>query len=230
MTPKPDEASRERSRQHGAVLERRSRPRFTSRRRTSRTTLSRRARLNGRDESEGWDGIVKIGRTHLQDATPIRLGQEFSGYAQQMHAERQGTRRGERCANCPSAAQRSAPVSTRTVRLSRGRARRTIDIPFEEAHNHFEAQHAKDAVVEASGHLKTIAISSKIANDIRWLGSGPRCGIGELKFPATQPGSSIMPGKVNPVMCEMAVQVACQSWATTRRSTSAFGVWARSST
>src|SRR5690606_17103875 len=79
-----------------------------------------------------------------------------------------------------------------------------LNIPFVEAQNHFEAQHAKDAVVEASGHLKTIAVSlSKIANDIRWLGSGPRCGIGELKLQATQPGSSIMPGKVNPVMCEM---------------------------
>ncbi len=84
-------------------------------------------------------------------------------------------------------------------------------IKFREAQNHFEAQGAKDAVVEASGHLKTIAVSLfKIANDIRWLGSGPRCGIGEIRLPATQPGSSIMPGKVNPVMCEALMMVCAQ--------------------
>lgn len=86
-----------------------------------------------------------------------------------------------------------------------------LGIHFREAANHFEAQHAKDGFVEVSGHLKTIAVSiSKIANDIRWLGSGPRCGIGELKLPAVQPGSSIMPGKVNPVICESAMMVCCQ--------------------
>jgi fumarate hydratase class II len=84
-------------------------------------------------------------------------------------------------------------------------------IHFRECQNHFEAQHAKDAIVEASGHMATIAVSlSKIANDIRWLGSGPRCGVGELIVPAVQPGSSIMPGKVNPVICESAIMVCCQ--------------------
>jgi fumarate hydratase class II len=84
-------------------------------------------------------------------------------------------------------------------------------VPFKEARNHFEAQHAKDAVVDASGRIRTVAISlSKIANDIRLMGCGPRCGIGELKVPAVQPGSSIMPGKVNPVICESAIMVSCQ--------------------
>lgn len=166
-------------------------------------------------KAKAWDGIVKIGRTHLQDATPIRLGQEFSGYAQQMrHAERRAHQALEALCELPIGGTAvGTGINTHPEfgrRVADALAER-LDIPFEEAHNHFEAQHAKDAVVEASGHLKTIAISlSKIANDIRWLGSGPRCGIGELKLQATQPGSSIMPGKVNPVMCEMAVQVACQ--------------------
>ena len=162
-----------------------------------------------------WDSIVKIGRTHLQDATPIRLGQEFSGYAAQMrHAQERlhhalhalgelaigGTAVGTGI-NCHE--KFGAMVASELTR--------STGIHFREAANHFEAQHAKDAFVEASGLLKTIAVSlSKIANDIRWLGSGPRCGLGELIIPAVQPGSSIMPGKVNPVICEALIMVCCQ--------------------
>ena len=162
-----------------------------------------------------YDEVVKIGRTHLQDATPIRLGQELSGYAAQAHlavvrankainALRElplgGTAVGTGINSHPDFAKQAvAVIATKT------------GIDFVEAKNHFEAQAAKDGIVEASGQLKTIAISlSKIANDIRWLASGPRCGIGEISIPATQPGSSIMPGKVNPVMSEMVLQVVAQ--------------------
>jgi fumarate hydratase class II len=161
------------------------------------------------------DDIVKIGRTHLQDATPIRLGQEFSGYAQQaklsaMRCEKAvralrelplgGTAVGTGINSHPEFANRAIQVIAEKSK-----------IPFVEAQNHFEAQASKDGLVEASGQLRTIAISmTKIANDIRWLASGPRCGIGEISIPATQPGSSIMPGKVNPVMSEMMLQVAAQ--------------------
>src|SRR6266576_3274142 len=139
--------------------------------------------------------VMKIGRTHLMDATPVRLGQEFSGYAQQV-------------AYAKERAQKSIEA-LRELALG-GTAVRT-GIAFCEAKNHFEAQGGKDAVVEVSGHLKTIAVSLfKIANDIRWLGSGPRCGIGEIQLPATQPGSSIMPGKVNPVLCESMMMVCSQ--------------------
>jgi fumarate hydratase, class II len=170
--------------------------------------------------------VIKIGRTHLMDATPVRLGQEFSGYAHQI-------------ANSRVRAEKAIDV-LRELALG-GTAvgtglNRHIDFPkkvmhhlkartgieFYEAKNHFEAQGGKDAVVETSGHLKTIATSLfKIANDLRWLGSGPRCGIGEIQLPATQPGSSIMPGKVNPVMSESMMMVcaqvfgndACITWA-----------------
>ncbi len=162
-------------------------------------------------KAEQYDQIVKIGRTHLQDATPIRLGQELSGYA---HQARLGVRAVRRrrfvvCANCRWAGPPSAPGINSHPEFARAAiaviAKKT-GIDFVEAQNHFEAQAAKDGVVEASGFLKTIAVSlSKIANDIRWLASGPRCGIGEISIPATQPGSSIMPGKVNPVMSEMAL-------------------------
>lgn len=166
-------------------------------------------------KAEELDSVVKIGRTHLQDATPIRLSQEISGYAHQarlaaerarraMHALRElplgGTAVGTGINSHPEFAKRA-------IRLIAQKA----GIDFVEAANHFEAQAAKDGVVEASGGLKTIAISlTKIANDIRWLASGPRCGLGEISIPATQPGSSIMPGKVNPVMSEMALQVCAQ--------------------
>ena len=164
--------------------------------------------------NEFW-GVIKIGRTHLMDATPVRLGQEFSGYAQQISYAR------ERANRAISALEELALGGTAVGtglnrhidfpgKVIRHLAQRT-GIKFREAQNHFEAQGAKDAVVEASGHLRTIAVSLfKIANDIRWLGSGPRCGIGEIRLPSTQPGSSIMPGKVNPVMCESLAMVCAQ--------------------
>ncbi len=166
-------------------------------------------------KAKAFDDVLKIGRTHLQDATPIRLGQEVSGLARQaelavdratralaalMELPIGGTAVGTGINSHPDFAKQVVAVLSRETKL-----------PFVEAKNHFEAQAAKDGIVEASGLLKTIAISlSKIANDVRWLASGPRCGIGELSLPATQPGSSIMPGKVNPVMCEMVLQVSAQ--------------------
>jgi fumarate hydratase class II len=166
-------------------------------------------------KAEHFDDIVKIGRTHLMDATPIRLGQELGGYAAQIeHAARRltetiadlyelpvgGTAVGTGINTHPQFAQLVCQILSQETRES-----------FREARNHFEAQHAKDAIVAASGVLRTLAVSlTKIANDIRWLGSGPRCGLGELMLPATQPGSSIMPGKVNPVICESVLQVCAQ--------------------
>ncbi len=162
-----------------------------------------------------YDDIVKIGRTHLQDATPIRLGQEIGGYARQA---RLGVERAHRAI----AALRELPLGGTAVGTGINShpdyARQAIEtiareskIDFVEASNHFEAQASKDGVVEASGLLKTIAISlTKIANDIRWLASGPRCGLGEISIPSTQPGSSIMPGKVNPVMSEMMLMASAQ--------------------
>lgn len=165
--------------------------------------------------ARAWDRVVKIGRTHLQDATPIRLGQEFSGFAAQMrHAEERLHRAlhslGE-LAIGGTAVGTGINTHEKFGSLVAAELTARLGIHFREAANHFEAQHAKDAYVEASGHLKTIAVSlSKVANDIRLLGSGPRCGIGELVLPAVQPGSSIMPGKVNPVICESLVMVCCQ--------------------
>jgi fumarate hydratase class II len=159
--------------------------------------------------------ILKIGRTHLQDATPIRLGQEFSGYTSQI--EHSINRLWKVEDHLGELALGGTAVGT-GINTHVEFARRTIEglaaetgLKLREAPNHFEAQGAIDACVEASGALKAVAVSLiKIANDIRWLGSGPRCGLGELKLPATQPGSSIMPGKVNPVICEMAIQVGAQ--------------------
>lgn len=159
--------------------------------------------------------ILKIGRTHLQDATPMRLGQEFSGYASQVEQAQERVRGLEK--SLGALALGGTAVGT-GVNTHPDFARRAIEnlahetgLGLREATNHFAAQGAIDACVEASGVLKSVAVSlSKLANDIRWLGSGPRCGLGELKLPPTQPGSSIMPGKVNPVMCEMVIQVAAQ--------------------
>jgi len=162
-----------------------------------------------------FDAVLKIGRTHLQDATPIRLGQEFSGYVSQIEhgiARLRGIE--SHLGELPLGGTAVGTGINTHIEF----ARRTIEgiaaetkLPLREAPNHFEAQGAIDALVETSGVLKTVAVSLvKIANDIRWLGSGPRCGLGELKLPATQPGSSIMPGKVNPVMCEMVIQVGAQ--------------------
>ena len=168
-----------------------------------------------RNKTEEFDSILKIGRTHLQDATPIRLGQVFSGYASQVE---HGLRRlGDIRPHLSELALGGTAVGT-GLNTHRDFARRTIaaiaqetGLDLCEAPNHFEAQAAQDAAVETSGALKAIATSlAKIANDIRWLGSGPRGGLGELKLPPTQPGSSIMPGKINPVMCEMLIQVGAQ--------------------
>src|SRR6201981_963905 len=163
---------------------------------------------------EFWN-VIKIGRTHLMDATPVRLGQEFSGYAQQVAY---GKKRAEKAIEVlREVALGGTAVGTglnRHVDLPKKMLRhieQRTGIAFYEAENHFEAQGGKAAVVEASGQLKTIATSLfKIANDIRWLSSGPRCGIGEIRLPPTQPGSSIMPGKVNPVMCESTMMVCAQ--------------------
>ncbi|MEY2557756.1 MAG: fumarate hydratase, class [Verrucomicrobiota bacterium] len=167
-----------------------------------------------RKANEFW-GIIKIGRTHLMDATPVRLGQEFSGYAWQIIHARDRAKRA--LAGLEELALGGTAVGTGLNRHIDfpGKVMRHLEqrtgIKFREAQNHFEAQGAKDAVVETSGQLKTIAVSLfKIANDIRWLGSGPRCGIGEIHLPATQPGSSIMPGKVNPVLCESVMMVCAQ--------------------
>jgi fumarate hydratase class II len=167
-------------------------------------------------KAKEWDKVVKIGRTHLMDATPIRLGQEFGGYA--AAARYSVTRAKAACAALAS----NMPIGGTAVgtginaHLKFGRTvcaklTKATGVKFVEAPNHFEAQATRDCVVEAHAHLKTIAVSlTKIANDIRWLGSGPRCGLFELSLPATQPGSSIMPGKVNPVICESVMMVACQ--------------------
>src|SRR5437588_9059902 len=163
---------------------------------------------------EFWD-IIKIGRTHLMDATPVRLGQEFGGYAQQIaYARSRAEKAIEVLRELPlggtavgTGLNRHGDFADKVIRHLHQRT----GIEFYEARNHFEAQGAKDGVVETSGQLKTIATSLfKIANDIRLLASGPRCGIGEIQLPATQPGSSIMPGKVNPVMCEAMMMVCAQ--------------------
>jgi fumarate hydratase class II len=162
-----------------------------------------------------FDPIVKIGRTHLQDATPLRLGQEFSGYSSMVEHGIMRIRHAE-----PGLAELAiggTAVGT-GINTHRDFASKVVEqlngesgLGFREAENHFEAQGSRDAAVQASAALRTVAVSlMKIANDIRWLGSGPRCGIGELILPAVQPGSSIMPGKVNPVIAESLCQVAAQ--------------------
>jgi fumarate hydratase class II len=171
------------------------------------------ARLD--DQAKRWDSIVKIGRTHLQDATPLTLGQEFSGYAAMIEEN----------------IDRVEGVLPRVMRLAQGgtavgtglnapkgfadafakEVANLTQLPFTSAPNKFAELAAHDTLVELSGVLNTIAVSlSKIANDIRLLGSGPRCGLGELKLPENEPGSSIMPGKVNPTQCEMLTMVAAQ--------------------
>src|SRR6266480_338349 len=163
---------------------------------------------------EFWD-VIKVGRTHLMDATPVRLGQEFSGYAQQIAYGRQRVEKSVEVLR--ELALGGTAVGTGLNRhvdlpakMMRHLKQRT-NIEFYEAKDHFEAQGGKDAAVEASGQLKTIAVSLfKIANDIRLLGSGPRCGLGEIQLPTTQPGSSITPGKVNPVLCESMMMVCAQ--------------------
>ncbi len=158
---------------------------------------------------------IKIGRTHLQDAVPMRLGQEFSGYAQQMkNAVTRISRAMEGLYELPlggTAVGTGLNAPPEFARETIAGIARITGLPFVEAANHFEAQAARDAVVHFSGALRTCAVAlTKIANDIRWLGSGPRCGLGELKIPELQPGSSIMPGKVNPVAAESLLMVCAQ--------------------
>jgi len=169
--------------------------------------------LNSKEKE--FDKIIKIGRTHLQDATPIRLGQEFSGYASMIqHGIKRLLNVYE---NLSELAIGGTAVGTginthpQFAQLVIKEVKKITGLEFREAENHFEAQGAKDATIEVSSALKTIAVSlTKIANDIRWLGSGPRCGIGEILIPEVQPGSSIMPGKVNPVIAEALCMVAAQ--------------------
>jgi len=166
-------------------------------------------------KAKAFDSIVKIGRTHLQDATPIRLGQELSGYARQIEL---GIKRVQVVRESLSELALGGTAVGTGLNTHPEFAGRVINLlnqetglSLHEAENHFEAQATKDALVETSGALKTVAVSLiKIANDIRWLASGPRCSIGEIKLPETQPGSSIMPGKVNPVIAESVLQVAAQ--------------------
>lgn len=166
-------------------------------------------------KAKQFDRIMKIGRTHLQDATPIRLGQEFSGYARQIQlgVERLETARKDLGEVALGGTAVGTGLNTDPAFAARAIAllSRETGLDLREAENHFEAQAAKDAIVAVSGILRSIAVSLyKIANDIRWLGSGPRCGIGEIRLPEIQPGSSIMPGKVNPVVAESVMQVSTQ--------------------
>ena len=167
------------------------------------------------DKAQAWKDIIKIGRTHTQDATPITLGQEFSGYTQQIQ---NGIERIEQTLpKLMELAQGGTAVGT-GLNAPKGfdkmvaeRIAAITKLPFTSAPNKFEALAAHDALVELSGVLNTIACSCmKIANDIRLLGSGPRCGIGELHLPENEPGSSIMPGKVNPTQSEAMTMVAAQ--------------------
>ena len=168
-----------------------------------------------KEKSAELKDVKKIARTHLQDAVPISLGQEFSGYARQIELGIDRIKSVE--ATLSELALGGTAVGTGlnthpgfAVRVIAGISQET-GCTFKEAQNHFEAQAAQDAVVETSGALKTLAVSLiKIANDIRWLSSGPRCGLGEINIPSLQPGSSIMPGKVNPVIPETVLQVAAQ--------------------
>lgn len=166
-------------------------------------------------KSESFHHIIKIGRTHLQDAVPMRLGQEFSGYARQVELARERI-------SAASEGLLELPLGGTAVGTGLNAhplfaaevialLARKIGLPFRKAANHFEAQGARDAIAFLSGALRAYAVSlTKIANDIRWLGSGPRCGLGELRLPAVQPGSSIMPGKVNPVIVESTLMVCAQ--------------------
>ena len=165
--------------------------------------------------AEQWRAVVKAGRTHLMDATPVTLGQEFSGYAAQI---RYGVERLRgslpRLAELPLGGTAVGTGINTPPGFAAAVIARLVEVtglPLTEARNHFEAQGARDALVEASGQLRVIAGGLyKIANDIRWMGSGPRAGLGELHLPDLQPGSSIMPGKVNPVVCEAVRQVCAQ--------------------
>jgi fumarate hydratase class II len=167
------------------------------------------------DKAAEWDDIIKIGRTHLADATPIRLGQEFGGYARQLELAIARAKRALSAVLELPAGGTAVGTGINThprfgAKVAEVLARETA-IPFVEAKNHFEANANRDGLVECSGQMRTVAVSLfSVANNIRWLGSGPRCGFYEVMLPDRQPGSSIMPGKVNPVMCESLMQVAAR--------------------
>jgi fumarate hydratase class II len=168
-----------------------------------------------KSKEKDFHSILKIGRTHLQDALPIRLGQEFGGYARQMNLGIHRIQKAMESLYELPLGGTAVGTGMNTHPLFAKKAISVINEKtgeyFREAVDHFEAQGAKDALVEMSGVLKTLAVSlMKIANDIRWMGSGPRCGIGEIRLPETQPGSSMMPGKVNPVIPESLIQVCAQ--------------------
>jgi fumarate hydratase, class II len=166
-------------------------------------------------KAQEWDGIIKIGRTHLADATPVRLGQEFGGYARQLDLAIERARRALAAVLELPAGGTAVGTGINThprfgAKVAEVLAKETR-VPFVEAVNHFEANATRDGLVECSGQLRAIAVSLfSFANNIRWLGSGPRCGFYEIMLPDRQPGSSIMPGKVNPVMCESLMQVAAR--------------------
>ncbi|RMH65965.1 MAG: class II fumarate hydratase [Calditrichaeota bacterium] len=167
------------------------------------------------NKADAFKDVVKIGRTHLQDATPLTLGQEFSGYAAQVEMAAEAIEKS--LDHLYELAIGGTAVGTGLNTKPGYDARMVGEIsaitghPFKTARNKFAGLAAHDAIVEASGALKTLAAAlMKIANDIRWLGSGPRSGLGELNLPANEPGSSIMPGKVNPTQSEMVTQVVCQ--------------------
>jgi len=167
------------------------------------------------DKARAFDDVVKIGRTHLMDATPVRLGQELGGWARRVE---QGLRRAEQGGEALRELALGGTAVGTGINCPPGFPERAIErlseitgLRFVEAADHFEAQGARDAAVEASGALRGVAVAlTGIANDVRLLASGPRCGLAELRLPAVQPGSSIMPGKVNPVICESVAQVGCQ--------------------
>ncbi len=166
-------------------------------------------------KAKEWDQVIKIGRTHLMDATPLRLGQEFGGFARQLELSVARARQAlETVLELPAGGTAvGTGINTHPefgTRVAAALAEQT-GIPFIEAVNHFEANAQRDAVVSCHGHLRTIATTLfNVANNIRWLSSGPRCGFYEVILPDRQPGSSIMPGKVNPVMCESMMQVSAR--------------------
>ncbi len=166
-------------------------------------------------KAKEFQDIIKIGRTHLMDATPLTLGNEFSGYTQQLSNGLKriadGKQRLYQLALGGTAVGTGLNTHPQFAAKTVARIAQMAGQPFIEAENKFEALAANDAIVEFSGVLKTLAVScTKIANDIRWLGSGPRCGIGEISLPENEPGSSIMPGKVNPTQCEAMTMVCAQ--------------------
>src|SRR5262249_39485990 len=167
------------------------------------------------DKAKQWDDIIKIGRTHLADATPIRLGQEFSGFVRQLELSLERAHKGLKAILELPAGGTAVGTGINThpkfgATVAQVLAKET-GVPFVEAKNHFEANANRDGLVECGGQLRAIAVSLfSVANNIRWLGSGPRCGFYEIMLPDRQPGSSIMPGKVNPVMCESMMQVCAR--------------------